>query len=172
MDGHRLTLLLPPLPDWAALFAFSLHPLELATRGTVMYWLLFLMFRFVLRRDAGSIGLADVLLLVLIADASQNAMAGEYRSIGDGVVLVATIAGWNWIIDWAGYRSALLRRFLQAPSTLLVRDGQVLQGNLRRELITRDELMAAVHREGLTQLEQVRRAWMESDGSITIVPRD
>ncbi|MGM9512886.1 DUF421 domain-containing protein [Roseateles sp. DB2] len=163
---------LPPLPDWRSVFDFSLHPLELMLRGSVMYWLLFLMFRFVLRRDAGSIGLADVLLLVLIADASQNAMAGEYRSLGDGVVLVATIAVWNWVIDWAGYRNAWLQRFLQAPSTLLVRDGRVLQVNLRRELITRDELMSALHREGLTQLEQVARAWMESDGSITVVPRD
>ncbi len=162
----------PPLPDWSSVLAFSLHPLELALRGTVMYWLLFLMFRFVLRRDAGSIGLADVLLVVLIADASQNAMAGEYRSIGDGVVLVGTIAGWNWVIDWAGYRSRLLRKFLQAPATLLVRDGQVLQASLRRELITRDELMGALHREGLTQLNEVARAWMESDGSITVVPRD
>lgn len=162
---------MPPLPDWSEVLAFSLHPLELVLRGTVMYWLLFLMFRFVLRRDAGSIGLADVLLLVLIADASQNAMAGEYRSIADGIVLVATIGSWNWIIDWAGYRSALLRRFLQAPAALLVRDGRVLQANLRRELITRDELMGALHREGLTRIEQVERAWMESDGSITIVPR-
>jgi len=162
---------LPPLPDWSEVLAFSLHVLELVLRGTVMYWLLFLMFRFVLRRDAGSIGLADVLLLVLIADASQNAMAGEYRSIADGIVLVATIGSWNWIIDWAGYRSALLRRFLQAPAALLVRDGRVLQANLRRELITRDELMGALHREGLTRIEQVERAWMESDGSITIVPR-
>jgi len=110
--------------------------------------------------------------VVLIADASQNAMAGEYRSIGDGVVLVGTIAGWNWVIDWAGYRSRLLRKFLQAPATLLVRDGQVLQASLRRELITRDELMGALHRESLTQLNEVARAWMESDGSITVVPRD
>lgn len=167
-----MMIALPSLPDWSALFAFSLHPLELALRGTVMYWLLFLMFRFLLRRDAGSIGLADVLLVVLIADASQNAMAGEYRSLSDGVVLVGTIAAWNWVIDWAGYRSALLRRFLQAPATLLVRDGQVLQAHLRRELITRDELMGALHREGLTRLDEVARAWMESDGSITVVPRD
>ena len=163
---------MPPLPDWSEVFGFTQHPLELALRGTVMYWLLFLMFRFVLRRDAGTIGLADVLLVVLIADASQNAMAGEYTSISDGVVLVATLAGWNWLIDWAGFRCRLLRRFLQAPATLLVRDGCLLQSKLRREMITRDELMSALHREGLQSLDQVARAWMESDGSITVVPRD
>lgn len=162
----------PPPPDWEAVFSFTLHPAELLVRGTVMYWLLFLMFRFLLRRDAGTLGLADVLLIVLIADASQNAMAGEYRSLSDGVVLVGTIAGWNWLIDWAGFRSRRLRRFLQPPATLLVRRGEVLHANLRREMITQEELMAALHRVGLRALDQVDSARMESDGRITVVPKD
>ena len=60
------------------LFRFEMNPWELVLRGSAMYWFLYLLFRFVLRRDAGSIAIADVLLLVLIADASQNAMAGGY----------------------------------------------------------------------------------------------
>lgn len=83
------------MPDWGALFSIGVQPLELVVRGTAMYWFLFLLFRFVLRRDVGSIGIADVLLLVLIADAAQNAMAGSYESITEGCLLVATIVGWN-----------------------------------------------------------------------------
>ena len=158
--------------DWARLFSFTVPPLELIVRGSAVYGLLFLMFRFLLRRDAGTLGLADVLLVVLIADASQNAMAGEYRSLADGMLLVATIAGWNWLIDWAGFRSRRLRRFLQAPATLLVRRGAVLHANLRREMITHEELMAALHRDGLRSLAQVQSARLESDGRITVVPRD
>ena len=168
---RRGMLPLPELPDWATLFGFSLHPLELVLRGSAIYWLLFLMFRFLLRRDAGSIGLADVLLLVLIADAAQNAMAGDYRSLGDGAVLVFTIAAWNWAIDWAGYRSPWLRRFLQPPPVLLARQGRLLQANMRREMITPEELMGALHRQGLKTLDQVDSARLESDGSITVVPR-
>lgn len=59
--------------DWSALFAFDVSPMELIVRGTLMYWFLFLVFRFVLQRDIGSVGVADVLLIVLVADASQNA---------------------------------------------------------------------------------------------------
>ena len=81
--------------DWHALFAFSVPPLELIVRGSAIYWFLFLLFRLVLRRDIGAIGVADVLLLVLVADAAQNAMAGEYRSISDGILLVSTIIGWQ-----------------------------------------------------------------------------
>lgn len=84
-----------------------------------------MLLRFVLRRDAGSIGLADILLLVLIADASQNAMAGDYKTVADGVVLVSTIVGWNWLTDWASFRYPAVRRFTEAPPLVLVRRGRI-----------------------------------------------
>ena len=64
--------------DWTGLLRFEMNPWELVLRGTLMYWFIYLLFRFVLRRDVGSIAIADILLLVLIADASQNALAGGY----------------------------------------------------------------------------------------------
>jgi NTE family protein len=108
------------VPDWGALFSIGVQPLELVVRGTAMYWFLFLLFRFVLRRDVGSIGIADVLLLVLIADAAQNAMAGSYESITEGCLLVATIVGWNWLMDFATWRFASLRRLLEPRPLPLV----------------------------------------------------
>jgi len=56
-----------------------------------------------LRREGGQIGIADVLVVVLVADASQNAMASDYKSITEGIVLVATIAFWDYFLDWLGY---------------------------------------------------------------------
>lgn len=66
---------------WRALFALSVPPVELVVRGTAIYWFLFLIFRVVLRRNVGAVAIADVLLLVIVADAAQNAMAGDYKSI-------------------------------------------------------------------------------------------
>lgn len=157
--------------DFATLFTPSVSPLELVVRGTAIYWFLFLLFRFVLRRDTGSIGVADVLLLVLIADASQNAMSGGYESVLDGVLLVGTIAGWNWLIDWAAYRSPRLRRWIEPPAIILVRDGKPLLRNLRKEMISRDELMAKLHENGIESLSEVQMARMESGGEITVTPR-
>jgi uncharacterized membrane protein YcaP (DUF421 family) len=157
------------MPDFASLFEFSLNPGELVLRGTLMYWFLFLLFRFVLRRDVGSIAIADVLLLVLIADASQNAMAGGYESVADGMVLVGTIAAWNWTFDYLAYRFPALRRFMQAKPLRLVEDGRLLRRNLRKEMISHDELMSALRVEGVERLDQVKLATMESDGAITIV---
>lgn len=157
------------MPDLGALFEFTVHPLELVVRGSAMYWFLFLLFRFVMRRDIGSIGIADVLLLVVIADAAQNAMSGGYESVADGFVLVATIAGWNWSLDMAAFRFPVLRRLVEARALPLVRDGKLLRRNLRREMISVEDLMAVVREHGIEKLEHVKAATMESDGEISIV---
>jgi uncharacterized membrane protein YcaP (DUF421 family) len=157
------------MPDWSELFRLSVDPLELVVRGTVMYWFLFMLLRFVLRRDIGSIGVADVLLLVVIADASQNAMSGGYESITDGFILVATIAGWNWLLDLAAYYIPAVRRLLEAKPLPLVQNGKILRRNLRKEFITHDELMAKLRQQGIEKLEDVKAATMESDGEISVI---
>ena len=156
----------------APLFQLSVHPGELVLRGTLMYWFLFLLLRFVLRRDIGSIGIADVLLLVVIADAAQNAMSGGYESLTDGCILVGTIAGWNWLLDLAAYRIPALRRLLEAKPLRPVDNGRLLRRNLRREMITVDDLMAVLREHGVEKLEQVKAATMESDGEISIISFD
>ena len=157
------------LPDLVALFAFNVNPLEIVLRGTVMYWFLFLLFRFVLRRDGGSIGIADVLLLVLIADASQNAMSGAYDSIAEGCLLVGTIAGWNYGFDWASYHFQLVRKFAEPAPLLLVTRGRMLRKNMRRELITEEELWAKMREQGVSSLSEVASVFMESSGEISVL---
>lgn len=158
--------------DLAALFRFDVSPVELVARGTLLYWFLFLLFRFVLRRDTGSIAIADILLLVLIADASQNAMSGGYTTVAEGFVLVATIAGWNWLIDWAAWRFPRVRRFVEPGPLPLVRRGRILRENLWRELMTIEDLKSELRQQGVEDLAQVKWAHMESDGSISVIRID
>ncbi len=157
------------MSELATWFAIDMNPLELVVRGTAMYWFLFLLFRFVLRRDVGAIAIADVLLLVLIADAAQNAMSGGYDSITEGFVLVATIAGWNLLMDWLAFRFDAVRRVLEAPPLQLVRNGRMLRTNMKRELMTRDDLMSKLREQGIEQLSQVKAAYMESSGDISVL---
>lgn len=158
--------------DWSELLRLTVPPAELVVRGSVMYWFLFLLFRFVLRRDVGAIGIADVLLLVLVADASQNAMAGEYRSISDGCVLVATLIGWNYALDWASWRFRAVRRLVEPAPLQLVADGRLLRRNLRHEFVTVEELHSKLREQGIDDLNQVKAAYMESDGEISVIRRD
>ncbi|MEO8805020.1 MAG: YetF domain-containing protein [Burkholderiaceae bacterium] len=153
------------------LLQFSVSPLELIVRGSAMYWFLFLVFRFIMRRDVGAVGIADVLLLVLIADAAQNAMAGGYTSITEGFVLVSTLLGWNYALDRLAYYSPAVRKFTEPKPLLLVEGGRVLARNLRREFITRDDLDAQLRQNGVSSLEDVKAAYLESDGKFSVVLR-
>lgn len=161
--------MLPEWPALAALFTLRLSPFEIVLRGSAMYWFLFLLFRFVLRRDAGALGIADILLLVLIADASQNARAGGYDTVAEGMLLVGTIALWNWLMDALSFRFKAVRRFAEPSPLVLVRQGQLNRRNLRRELITTDELMASLREQGIASLAEVDTARIEANGEISVI---
>lgn len=155
--------------DWSEIFAFTLSPWELIIRGTLIYWFLFLIFRFVVRRDMGSIALSDVLVLVIIADASQNAMAGEYKSVADGLVLISTLVGWDFFLDWASFRFPKMERWIQPPPLLLISRGKILHRNLRREFLTVAELMSKLRECEVEDVKQVKKAYMESNGAVTVL---
>jgi uncharacterized membrane protein YcaP (DUF421 family) len=155
--------------DWDTYFAVALNPWELVIRGTLVYWFLFLVFRFVLRRDAGAVGIADLLILVLVADASQNAMSGGYTTVAEGAILVGTILGWNWLIDWASFHSPTVARFTTPPPVVLVRHGRIVQRNMRREHLSDEELAGKLRQHGVERLTDVKVAMMESDGEISVI---
>ena len=98
---------------------------QMVLRGTVIFWFLFLVFRFLLRRDIGSLGVADLLFVVLVADAASNAMQGQYKTISDGLVLLMTLIGWNFLIDWLGFRYEAVSRFLEPPAEIVIKHGRV-----------------------------------------------
>ncbi len=154
----------------AALFRFDTPAWELIVRGTMIYWFLFLLFRFVLRRDPGSNGLADILLVVLISDATQNGMAGEYKSIAEGMVLIGTIAAWNVWIDWMSFRFPWFIKFAEARMIPLIRHGRILRANLQRQMITEEDLKRQLRLQGVEDPQRVKHAALESDGSVSVVP--
>ncbi len=158
--------------NWRSVFLPSISPLEIIVRGTLVYLIIFFLLRVVLKREAGELGIADLLVLVLIADAAQNAMAGAYTSLPDGILLVATIIFWSYALDWLGYHSPRLQRLLHPPPLLLVRDGQMLRRNMRRELVTEEELRSHLREQGVDDLQQVKAAYMESDGRISVIARE
>jgi uncharacterized membrane protein YcaP (DUF421 family) len=155
--------------DWARLFVPAGPLLEVIVRGTVLYLFLFAVMRLLPRRQAGSVAVSDLLLLVLLADAAQNGMAGEYTSITEGVVLVSTIIAWDYLIDWVDFRFPQLR-LNPCGAIPLVREGRVLAANMKQQKVTRDELESQVRQHGLEDLGSVRAAYLEPDGRISVIP--
>lgn len=154
---------------WSELFAVESYPLEMFVRGTVMYWFIFVLLRLAGRRDLGSLGVADLLVFMLIADAAGNAMAGESSSLPAGMMVVATMVFWTVLVDRLAYFFPTLRRWLEAEKILLVRDGVMQRRGMRHEYITTDELMAELRLHGVDDVRQVRRAYMEADGKISVL---
>jgi uncharacterized membrane protein YcaP (DUF421 family) len=158
--------------DWHAVFVPKTPLLEIVVRGTLVYLALFLLLRLVLKRQSGTVAVTDLLVVVLIADAAQNAMADDYRSVPDGLLLVATIVFWSYALDWLGYRFRWLGRFIHPPPLELIRDGKVLWRNLRKELVSLDELKSQLREQGIEDIAHVKAARMEGDGRISVVSND
>jgi uncharacterized membrane protein YcaP (DUF421 family) len=157
--------------DWQQLFIPRVSLLELVLRGSVMYLGVFAALR-LFRRAAGALKTTDLLLIVLIADAAQNAMSSDYGSITEGVVLVGTIIGWNVFLDWMAFRFVWARRLLEASPVPLIRNGRVNVRNLRSEMMTLDELQQHLRQHGVENIAEVRRCQLEPDGRLSVIKLD
>ena len=156
--------------DWNSTFVPTIHLGEIVLRGTLIYLFLFVVFR-LLRREAGALSLGDLLVVTLIADAAQNAMASEYKSITEGVVLTSTIVGWDYFFDWLGVYFPRLRPILQPPLLPLIKDGEMQRRNMRKELISENELMSHLRQHGIEDIAEVKLCSLESDGHISVIER-
>jgi uncharacterized membrane protein YcaP (DUF421 family) len=160
-----------PEIDWDQVLSFTVSPLELFVRGTLTYFFLFAMFRFVVRRDTGTLGPSDLLVLVIIADAAQNAMAGDYQSVPDGFVLIGTIIGWSYALNWLSFRYLWWRRFVLPRALCIVRDGVRQDAALARELIADEEFDEMMREHGIEDITEVKLAYLEPDGNVTVIRR-
>jgi uncharacterized membrane protein YcaP (DUF421 family) len=95
-------------------------------------------------------------------------MDDGYRTLTEGMILVGTLVLWNVLTNWLNYHSRWFERFSEAPPVLLVRNGKLLERNLRREMLTHDELMSKLRQQSVERLEEVRWAYMEGDGQISV----
>jgi uncharacterized membrane protein YcaP (DUF421 family) len=155
--------------DWKTIFIPSMSVLELFIRGSLVYLALFSVLRIIPSRQLGTLGIADLLVVVLFAEAAQNAMASNYTSITEGGILVGTVIFWSYFLNWLGYKIPRFQRFLNPPPLLLVKNGRMIERHLQRELITEDELMSKLRQQGVEFLADVKKAYMEPDGSISII---
>ena len=136
-----------------------------------MYLALFGLLRVILKRQAGTLGMTDLLLITLLADASQNGMAGDYKSLPDGIVLVATIIFWSYALDWLSFKSPRFQRLIEPPPLPLIKNGQLLRRNMRKELISESDLMGQLREQGISDISRVKDAYIESDGRISVMER-
>lgn len=154
--------------DWHEMFVPSVSLVELFLRGSVMYLFVLALMR-VFRREAGSLSIPDLLVVVLVADAAQNGMSSQYRSLTEAFVLVGTIFLWNFVLDWLAYRSKAIYRLLHPKPLPLIKDGMILRRNLRAEMLTIGDLLSQLREQGVESVREVRRSFIEPDGRLSVI---
>lgn len=160
------------MPDWNTVFALSTSPMEMLLRGTITFLMLMAMMRVAGQREAGGLGLTDVFLVILIAEAAAPGLVGRSNSIADGLLLAATVIFWSVALDAVAYRWPRLARFIKARPRLLIEDGRLGRRVMRRELMTEDEIMVQLRLHGIEDISRVRRAYLEPNGMISVLCRN
>ena len=160
------------MPNWGDMYLSTTPVLEVVLRGTLLYLATVVMMRIVGQRESGGLTVTDLLVVILIGNAVGHSMSTDYLSIPEGLILVATLLFWSVVLDAAAYRFPRLGGLLKARPRPLIEDGEVNQRSLRREFLSRDELEAQLRLQGVKDVSQVRRAYLEPNGMISAFKRD
>ncbi len=147
-------------------------PLELVVRSILIYLLFLSALRLFGKREVGQFTLFDLALVLLAANALQPALTGPDQSIPGAAIILATLFILNRLVAELRSRVPLVRRLLEYEPTVVGRDGAWLPRVLGREGLDEDDLNAALREHGLNSIKEMKRAVLESDGSLSIVPVD
>ncbi len=145
---------------------------DVVARTTIVYVVLLLLLRVGGKRKVGQLSIPDLVLVLLIANGVQNAMVGQNTSLVAGLVAAVTLIILDRAADLLESRSDRARKVLEGEPRLLVHDGVILPRALKEEDVTEGDLLGAIRQHGLRGLEDVGLAVLETNGSISIIPRD
>ncbi|HQP92081.1 MAG TPA: DUF421 domain-containing protein, partial [Candidatus Omnitrophota bacterium] len=113
-----------------------------------------------------------LIVVVLVADASQNAMAGNYTTVTEGFLLIGTIMFWDFFLDYLSFHSRFIRRLLHPGPVKIIDDGKLVRRNMRKELISEEELMTKMREEGIKKIDDVKEAFVEGEGQISFLKKN
>ena len=155
------------------MFPLEIRPyLEVIIRTSVVYCFVLGGLRITGKREVGQMTPFDLTLLLLLANAVQNAMVGSNDSLSCGIVAAFTLLVLNRLVSKAAARNRQLNRIIKGTPTILINRGHIIKENLQNEGLTIDELHAAIREHGIGTVENVRLAVLEVDGSISVIEND
>ncbi len=142
---------------------------EKIVRAALVYVFILLAFRLLGKRQVGQMTKYDLILLLIISNVLQNAMIGPDNSVLGGMVGAVTILGLNWVVGAVTARSRRFEHLIEGDPVPVVFNGCVIEKNLRANQMSRDELLAALRRQGIFALEEVKLAIIEDNGAISVL---
>ena len=157
---------MPSLPDIGS----SLP--EVALRTAIVYLFLIVALRVSGKREVGQMSVLELVVILVISDAVQNSMVGDNTTLWGGLIAVATLLALDFGLKALARRSKGVREVIEGEPRLIVRDGRLLMRALKEEGLEVEEVRAAIRSHGLASVEEVKFAVLETDGAISVVPRD
>ena len=157
--------------NWADIFQLQTPVLELVGRASLLYLAILILMRFMPRRTGGELATMDLVFVVLIADAASHSLA-VYTNIADGIIVVMTLMAVNYLINALSYRLPVFEWMISAPPLQIIRDGELLRRNMRREFITEEELISHLREQGIDDIKNVKSAYVEGEGKLTAIPNN
>ncbi len=145
---------------------------QIVVRTAVIYLVVFAGLRLTGKRELGQMTVFDLVVILLIANAVQNAMVGPDVSLTGGVIAAIALLAVNWAVSQLRLRSRFWGKLLEGTPTVLIEDGEFVAPHLRKEGLERAEVEMAMREHGVESVRDVKLAVLEVDGSISIVPTD
>jgi uncharacterized membrane protein YcaP (DUF421 family) len=158
--------------EFAQMFDLSMPWWAFVLRACVVYFVLLGMIRLSGKRTMGQFTAFDMLLVVLLGNAVQNALLGSDNSVAGGLLLAATLIVLNGLVGMVSARSDRIEALVEGTPVLLAHDGKVYKDVLRRELVSRQDFEKALREAGIEGVDDIRMAVLETNGHITVVRRD
>lgn len=145
---------------------------EFVLRGLIVYGVILVLMRISGRRQIGQLTPFDLVLLLIISNAVQNAMNAGDNSVTAGLILAATLFGADGLLGYATWRSRPLEMLVDGRPQIVIHQGEVFDEVMRRERISTNELHKVLRRNGCARLEEVHFAIIETDGSISVKKKE
>ena len=143
---------------------------EILLRTAAVYLVILVGLRLAGKREMGQMTVFDLVVLLLISNAVQNAMVGPDTSLVGGILAAVVLLLVNALVARLGYKWPRLRHWVEGTPTLLALHGEVIPEHLRREGVDDEILKAALREHGIADISGVEMAVLETDGSISVVP--
>ena len=154
------------------MFHLPVPIIEKLLRPVVVYLVLVLLLRIFGKRELAQLNPFDLVVLLSLSNTVQNAIIGDDNSVTGGIIGAVSLLAINWLVVRVLFHSPALTRTLEGRSVVLIQDGQIDTKALKREALTREELIEVIHRQGFEHIHEVHRCELEPNGSFYVEAKD
>jgi len=146
--------------------------MDIVLRATMMFFILYILLRMLGKRELSQMTPFELVTLIVLGDLIQQGVTHNDFSLTGATLAITTFAFWGLVMSWASYLSPRVERLLDGEPRVIIRQGELLRDNLRRDRLTRSEVESEMRLAGIARIADVDWAILETNGKISFIARD